>query len=249
MHVFSRYNFFSNNLVPSFGPPRLSRSSGNKDITRSRVFAGGVDFTTGSFTHSFRAEYLKFVNNIADAVRGSGAPFDDFPVGLDFPSTGFSTGPSPDAPQYTFQSDRQIKYDGSKLWGSHDIRFGVAFNHIQGGGYASFFGIASQAIDEQFSTASGGTYNSYLGPLVSAANCLGQSGEACPLNYTPDLAYVGNGLGYSSEKPAFGKPFGGNGPDNRIGLYVGDSWKVRPSFTLQFGVSATRGIRVEPTAI
>jgi hypothetical protein len=237
VHVFSRYNFFSNNLVPSFGTPSFS-FFGNKD--RSRVFAGGVDFTTGSFTHSFRAEYLKFVNNIADAVRGSGAPFDDFPVGLDFPSTGFSTGPSPDAPQYTFQSDRQIKYDGSKLWGSHDIRFGVAFNHIQGGGYASFFGIASQAIDEQFSTASGGTYNSYLGPLVSAANCLGQSGEACPLNYTPDLAYVGNGLGYSSEKPAFGKPFGGNGPDNRIGLYVGDSWKVRPSFTLQFGVRYTR---------
>ena len=235
LHTFFRYNFFSNNLVPSFGPPSYS-FFGNKD--RSRVFAGGADFTTGSFTHSFRAEYLKFVNNIADAVRGSGAPFAGYPVSMDFTSNGLATGPSPDAPQNTFQSDRQIKYDGSFVHGSHILRYGVALNHIQGGGYASFFGVTADAYDFQYSIATGAAYNSYVGAIVTCPG--GQTGVSCPLNYTPDLVYIGNGLGYSSEKPAFGKRFGGNGPDNRIGAYVGDGWKVRPSLTFTYGLRYTR---------
>jgi hypothetical protein len=47
-------------------------------------------------------------------------------------------------------------------------------------------------------------------------------------------------LGYSSEKPAFGKAFGGNGPDNRVGLYVGDTWKVKPNLTFLYGVRYSR---------
>ena len=38
---------------------------------------------------------------------------------------------------------------------------------------------------------------------------------------------MGNGQGFSSEKPAFGLPGGGLGPDNRIQFYGGDSWKIR----------------------
>jgi hypothetical protein len=233
LHTFFRYNYFQNDLVPSFGTPSFS-FFGNKD--RTRVFAGGADFNTGSFTHSFRAEYLKFVNNIADAVRGSGTPFADYPVNLFFPSTGFQTGPSPDAPQRTFQSDRQIKYDGSFVHGSHIIRYGAAYNRLQGGGFASFFGIAPQVIDEQVTSAS---YNSYV-PTAGLTCPGGQTGTACPLNYLPDLAYIGNGLGFSTELPAFGFPFGGVGPDNRIGLYVGDSWKAKPTLTFIYGVRYTR---------
>ncbi len=235
VRTFFRYNYFQNSLIPSFGTPSYS-FFGNKD--RTRVFAGGVDFNTGSFTHSIRAEYLKFVNNIADAVRGSGGPFADFPVNMFFLNNGFQTGPSPDAPQHTFQSDRQIKYDGSFVHGSHIIRYGAAYNRLQGGGFASFFGIAPQAIDQQFSTASGGSYNSYVGPVVVCPG--GQVGENCPLNYIADLAYIGNGLGYSTELPAFGKPFGGVGPDDRLGAYIGDSWKAKPTLTFIYGVRYTR---------
>lgn len=235
IHSFVRYNFFQNSLVPSFGTPSYS-AFGNKDRTRN--FAGGVDFNTGSFTHSFRAEYLKFVNNIADSVRGGTTPFANYPVALDFPANGLATGPSNDAPQYTLQSNHQIKYDGSFVHGSHVLRYGAAFNHIQGGGYASFFGIAATVFDNQFTTASGSPYNSYVGALVTCPG--GQTGASCPLNYTPDLAYIGNGLGYSSELAAFGKPFGGNGPDNRVGLYIGDSWKVKPTLTFQIGVRYSR---------
>jgi hypothetical protein len=232
VHAFFRYNYFENALVPTYGTPSYS-AFGNKDRTRN--FAGGLDFNTGAFTHSFRVEYLKFVNNIVDATTGGPTPFASYPVSLDFPSNGLATGPSNDAPQRTFQSDRQVKYDGSKVWGSHIIRYGVAFNHIQGGGFASFFGIAPTIFDDQFN---GTPYNSYAGALVTCPG--GQTAESCPLNYTPDLVYIGNGLGCSSELHAFGQSCGGNGPDNRVGAYVGDTWKIKPNLTFIYGVRYTR---------
>ncbi|HEY1677882.1 MAG TPA: TonB-dependent receptor [Candidatus Sulfotelmatobacter sp.] len=50
----------------------------------------------------------------------------------------------------------------------------------------------------------------------------------------------GNGQGFSTENPALGFPAGGLGPDNRIGLYVGDTWKVKPNLTLSVGVRYDR---------
>ncbi len=61
-------------------------------------------------------------------------------------------------------------------------------------------------------------------------------GDANPLNYPVQLVIMGNGQGFSSEKPAFGLPGGGLGPDNRIQFYVGDNWKMRPNLTVTYGV-------------
>ena len=115
----------------------------SKNYTRNYV--GGADFTTGSWTHSFRFSYLKFQNEIADGVIGSGLPLANFPGNGQYLNIevagGPSTGPNLLAPQSTPQSDKQIKYDGSKTLGRHILRYGVDFNHIQGGGYAKFFSL------------------------------------------------------------------------------------------------------------
>jgi Carboxypeptidase regulatory-like domain len=227
LHIFSRFSYFSNYLVPSFGTPSYQFFA-NKDITRDTVV--GADWTTGSFTHSIRFQYLKFQNQIADAVRGSGAPFADFPVAMTFFASGLNTGPSPDAPQATPQSDHQIKYDGSKVLGSHILRYGVSLNHIHGGGFAKFFNFAPLFLN------SGNTMDS------TANNCGTFVGDpSCPTNYIADFAIlIGNGQGYGSEKKAFGQPFGGLGPDNRFAFYLGDTWKLRPNFTLNYGVRYVR---------
>ena len=48
----------------------------NIDITRNQVV--GVDFNTGSFSHSIRFSYLKFQNQIVDATTGNSAlPFNN----------------------------------------------------------------------------------------------------------------------------------------------------------------------------
>ena len=136
--AFYRYSYFSNSLFATFG---LGFSVyDNKDYTRSHVV--GVDFNTGSFTHSVRVSYLKFQNQIVDAsLNDKALPF--CCSGLEI-STGASVffGPNLLAPQSTPQADRQFKYDGAKAIHSHTIRYGLSYNHIQGGGFADFYGTA-----------------------------------------------------------------------------------------------------------
>jgi hypothetical protein len=181
----------------------------NLDYTRNDV--AGLDFNTGSFTHSVRFSYLKFENRILDAVRGSSLPFANYSVAINIGT--FTVGPNLLAPQATPQSDHQLKYDGSKIIGKHIIRYGFGWNHIQGGGFASFFAIAPQVFG--FASAGG---DPTAAPLSAA------------------VVIVGNGQGFSTTQPALGYPAGGLGPDNRMAFYIGDTWKVLHNLTISPGL-------------
>ena len=224
--AFFRFSDFQNILGATFGYGYSLYD--NKDITRN--FVGGVDFNTGSFSHAIRFSYLKFQNQIFDATTGNGAlPFDDLHAEIFMGATGLVAGPNLLAPQSTPQSDHQLKYDGSKIIGSHVIRYGVGYNHIQGGGFASFFKNGPQIVSA-VSTSE----------IAAAANGPFPGGSSNPLNYPADAVTVANGLGFSFTKPALGFPAGGLGPDNRILLYVGDTWKIKPNFALTYGLRYDR---------
>lgn len=224
VHAFYRFSYEQNHDITGFIPNSFSPFD---NVNNTPVHAAGVDFNTGSFTHSIRFGYTKFRNGITDATSGVFNPAPAVAISLGPDATclnggdAFCSGSNPLAPQKTYQQNIQTKYDGSKTIRSHVVRYGFGYNHIQGGGFASFFGLA---------------------PIVNAdANALGPcttgSEPACnPLNYPADLVIMGNGLGFSSEKPAFGLPGGGLGPDNRIQLYGGDSWKIKPTLTVTFGL-------------
>ena len=204
------------------------------NTTRTRDHAVGFDFTTGGYTHSIRVGYMKFYNHIATGVTSS-TPFNpsspiELAIGPD-PLCINTSGVTPDvfcagqpflAPQTTPQSDHQFKYDGGKVRGTHIFRYGAGFNHIQSGGFAGFLAD---------------------GPAVQAnisdcgATCLAlPGGNTNALNYPATFVLLGNGQGFTTEKPAFGFPGGGLGPDNRISFYFGDSWKVKRNFTVTYGV-------------
>jgi hypothetical protein len=231
--AFYRYSYFKNSLFATFG---LGFSVyDNKDITRQHVV--GFDFSSGSFTHSIRFSYLKFQNQIVDAtLNNSALPF--CCTGLEISSGSFFVGPNLLAPQSTPQSNREIKYDGSRIYHSHTIRYGVAYNHIQGGGFANFYGSAPRV---SYSTSSSNCGSSGTESCLAFANAGPfPNGAANPLNWDVNRLRVGNGQGFSTLQPALGFPAGGLGPDNRIGLYVGDSWKIKPNFTLSLGVRYDR---------
>jgi Carboxypeptidase regulatory-like domain len=222
--AFYRYSYFKNSLLATFG---LGFSVyDNKDITRQHVV--GLDFTTGSFSHSIRFSYLKFQNQIVDATLSNNSlPF--CCTGLELSSGSFFTGPNLLAPQSTPQSNREIKYDGSKTYHTHTIRYGISFNHVQGGGFADFYGSAPRV---SWSTNGDTIASADAGPFPG--------GSANPLNYPVNRLRVGNGQGFNTLSPALGFPAGGLGPDNRIGLYIGDSWKIKPNLTLSVGVRYDR---------
>jgi Carboxypeptidase regulatory-like domain len=205
--LFSRYNYFQNSADGTFFSSSFSVYK-NKDYTRNEVV--GLDFNTGSFTHSIRFSYLKFQNQIIDAVTGTNLPFANLGVNIFIGS--FNVGPNELAPQSTPQSDHQIKYDGSKIMGKHILRYGFGFNHIQGGGFASFFGSA---------------------PQISGAT---PPPNGNPLDDKISQVLASNGQGFSTTEPALGFPAGGLGPDNRLSFYIGDSWKVRSNLTVALGL-------------
>src|SRR5579862_7900609 len=114
--LFYRYSYFKNFLGATFGYGYSVYD--NKDITRNHVV--GVDFNTGPYTHSIRFSYLKFQNQIVDATIGNSAlPFSNLGAEIFMGATGLVAGPNWLAPQSTPQSDHQIKYDGTRVLGSH----------------------------------------------------------------------------------------------------------------------------------
>ncbi len=229
---FYRFSYDENKDVLAFIPDSYQPFA-NVDHTPNHAL--GLDFNTGTFTHSIRFGYMKFRNGIVDVTKGSSI-FDPVPnlelaigtdpdcltAGADY----FCSGPSFLAPQQTYQSNHQVKYDGSRAIGSHILRYGGGWNHIFGGGFASFLA---------------------LGPAVNAgisdcnAACLALPGGAAnPLNYPANTVALGNGQGYASEIPGFGFPAGASGPDNRISFYFGDAWKFRPNLTISLGLRYVR---------
>src|SRR5579884_780305 len=237
--IFYRFTFDQNKSVLPFIPNSFQPFS-NVDHARDHVV--GIDFNTGSFTHSIRFGYTKFQNGIQDAVTGSSI-FDPAP-GIELAIGGdancltaglddFCSGPNFLAPQATMQSDHQLKYDATKAYKSHVFRFGAGYNHLHGGGFAEFLGLAPAV----------GSPSLLAGqnlPCVTNNNCPFAGGNSNPLNYPVDTVTLGNGQGFSSEKPAFGFPGGGLGPDNRVALYFGDAWKVKPFLTVTYGVRWVR---------
>ncbi len=224
--AFYRFNYDQNSDIRPYGSASSLQGFKNADHTVTHV--AGIDFNTGPYSHSIRFEYLKFRNGIGDGTSilaaGPDNPIPGLGINIGAPLAGscviskggsYCGGPNLLAPQQTIQSNHEAKYDGSKIIGKHVVRYGVTFNHIQGGGLAAFFTFP------QAGTTFTGT-------------------SSDPTSYPADWVTLGNGVGFSTAKASFGFPAGGLGPDNRFETYVGDAWKIRPRISLALGLHYVR---------
>ncbi len=234
-HYFARGNYNVDSTLTAGGTTRFAAYP-NRDNTFGGAF--GADFSRGRMTHSFRGSYEKFHNLIVDGSQASG--YDPLvtangPVAVSY-SGQIYFGPNANAPQATYQSDKQLRYDGSYTVGTHNIRFGGALNRIESGAYAAFYGIGPRLNP---------TASNLLAGTVTATNPLGlgcngvPGAAACPGDpvngYNTSSATIGNGQGYSNNTPAFGLP-GGGVASWRYSLYAADAWKITPGLTLTAGL-------------
>jgi hypothetical protein len=235
IRAFFKFGYEQNRNVASYIPNTYSPFA---NVDNTPAYAGGLDFNTGTFTHSIRVGYFKFRNGIADATAGTTIvnPAPPLTLVIGNVSTActisgdlFCSGPNILAPQKTFQTNKQFKYDGSKTFSSHNLRYGIGVNRILGGGFANFFGIAPAV-----RAAVNSTTQSF-----AAASTLYPGGVSNPLNWPVHRIDVGNGEGCFTEIPEFGQSCGGQF-DTRFQAYVGDSWKIRPNLTFSYGVRYNR---------
>lgn len=240
--AFFRFSFDQNLSIRGFNPG-VYQPFANVDHTP--VYAMGTDFSKGRFTNQFRVGYMKFRNAIADASQGvtNPAPGISLVIApfLDFSCLGggesFCSGPNILAPQETFQSNKQGKYDGSFTYGSHSLRYGVGVNRILGGGFAKFFGLAP-TVGSILGSGPGSTED-FANNSCGTGNPCFPGGANNPLNYPVQNVLMGNGQGFFTEIPQFGFPAGGQF-DTRFTWYVGDGWKATKRLTVTYGVHYVR---------
>jgi hypothetical protein len=225
--AFYRFNFFQNSDLRPSGSASSTQQFRNTNNTATNAL--GVDFNTGVYAHSLRFEYLKLRGAMRDATSVLSGFDNPIPgLGLDIGAStagncilseggSYCGGPSWLGPQQTIQSDKEARYDGSRVLGKHIIRYGIGFNRIDGARLAAF------SVFPQAGTTS----------LVGSTS-------SDPTSYPADWVSLGNGIGFSTAKASFGFPGGGLGPDNRVEMYVGDGWKVRPKLTLTYGLHYVR---------
>lgn len=228
--LFYRFTYFDTSDHSTFWPSSFQVYSSK---SYSRDHAVGYDFTSGSLVNSLRFSVLNFQNNIADVTHGSNLPLANLPVSLVIGS--LQTGPNLLAPQFTLQTDRQIKYDGVKVKGAHILSFGAAYNHILDVGNAAFFGASPQA-----TIGLSATERTFADNSCGAGTPCFAGGQNNPLNYPVELVLLGTGQGYVSERPALGYPAGGLGPDHRLALYAGHKWQLKSNLTVNYGLKYVR---------
>jgi len=187
----------------------------------------GFDTVTGPLSHSFRIGYLNFRNDFIDAQgRIPGLPETVDPagrplmVGFGFGGWAFSRSPqigaNPYVPQYTLQHNHEFRYDGSLASGRHWVRWGVLVNRIRAVGNYNLLGNAPE-IDIVFNPDN---------QVVCVNNLL------C---YPVSDGIIGNGLGWMTEVPALGFPYGG-ARNTRFHWYLGDGWRLSQRFELNLGL-------------
>ena len=218
IHFFARAAYSVNSDFATFGENPYQVYE-NRDNVPGIV--GGADFTTGRFTHSFRVAFEKFHNLLQDGTAALG----DSIYNPSSPTLGqvtlvgsLNAGPNYLAPQGTFQTDKQFRYDGTWTKGAHTIKFGYDMNRLASGGFAAFYGPSLYTVLN-----------------ATPGNLAGNGDAADPTQYVAAQYVIGNGNGFFSERPGFGL-VGGLDPSWRFAAYVADTWKVTQSLTILGGL-------------
>jgi hypothetical protein len=212
-NAFFRYSFNDNIQQGAFplGSGILPRdsSSGIFQSNDQIVTNRSHGFTSG-LNYSFSPTVSNnFVFNFSDFDNAINPAVEGVPeIRLSF-DPDFRTGTNAITPQTTLQKRIQLRDDLTWIKGNHTLNFGANYEHTAIGG---LFVFANPVRIRLFTPPSTVTESDFLNAFVRD---------------------ISMGIGDAN------LPFNGNGDtiNNRIQVYAGDTWKITPRFTLNFGLA------------
>ena len=218
--LFFRYSHETNDGATGFGGVTIAPFI-NQNV--SNAASAGLDTATSSLTHSFRYGHASFDNEIS--ANSLGLPvFTGAGVGVSVSineGTEFLSGPNFIAPQATYVTDQQWKYDGAWVVGNHTLRYGSEINWTKASILFPIWGEGPEAhllLDDNI-----------------RQNIIARGGNPQdPLEYPVLFAILGNGNGALTEISSNGRGSGFN--NTRLAWYAADSWRISPTLNLNLGV-------------
>jgi hypothetical protein len=217
--AFVRYSFNDNEstgpfpagsgIVPRDSDSGIFQSNDQIVANRAHNVVGGLTYTFGSnVSNNFVVNYNDFRNSIDPATVG-------VPEIRLIPEQDFRSGTSSSAPQATFQKRLQLRDDVSVVTGDHVFNFGANYERTD---IRGLFVFANPILIRVFSTDADG-------------DRLPFNSEADFLNAPVRDIFLGVGdpnLPFNND---------GNTINNRIQLYAGDTWKITPRLTFNYGIA------------
>jgi hypothetical protein len=194
--------------------------------SRALQMASGLDATFGRVTHAVRGGYTRshVASDLAlDRIPGMPRTVDPAVPLLTIQEAGnanplssssITIGAHPLAGTRRDQDTYEVRYDGGVSLGAHAVRWGADVNLIR-----IYWSSPMYLYAPQFNVN------------FASANCNGSDIRSCPVSNIG----VGNGLGEYTVAPSHGHAHGG-AANNRVHLYAGDSWRVRPRLAVTGGV-------------
>lgn len=230
IRFFSRFSHHWNDGLRNLGGQELRPVTARNRTNQTAV---GMEVSSGRLTHSFRFGYTNYDNVVENTVdRIPGFPLitdsNGRPVTVSFGAVSQSSsgavaiiGPSGNSPARRYQNSYELRYDGGYSFGRHALRWGTLANFIR----LNWF--------EPINAYAPLLTLTYTDAKIATCAALGQSEDIrC---YPVQSVVIGNGLGFWTEVPSHGLPYGGI-LNNRFHWYMADSWRVSPRLTLNFGL-------------
>src|SRR5215475_8633035 len=231
--LFARYSHDGNKGVgPSSGSPLPSNWLQNTNFSDQSVL-GVTSILTPTLTNDFRFNYTYWQNRnlFADQNTCPGC------LGLGFPeitlkgSSNFAVGNTRNATQG--RDLRRFTFTDAVTWqkGSHRLRFGTELEYAPGTGFWGYCdpGCVTLASPEFVRSVVPAALISVLFPKLPTT--IRTNADLLNLPFAGAVI----GVGDPSQPPPFN--IGEAKKNNRLRFYGQDTWKIKPSFTLNYGLA------------
>lgn len=238
---FARYSHDGNaGFGPYFGTPLPSNENFNDNWSDQSII-GLTTVITPAVVSDFRFQYHYWQNNVTDSTAaqcqppciGSGLPS----ILTAVPSATFLAGTSVNSPQFRQARSLELKESISWQKGAHRIAFGIDYEHMKT--KVAPWDYCDPGCDYTWSpefvqSLNLGPLQNVLFPNLPTTITSNQDLLNLPVLNLPSSLYSGTGVGNGTFPGLYNHDQGGL--NQRIHPYVQDTWKVTPSFTLNFGL-------------